>query len=93
MKIDTPLERNAISCSLEGDQIAPSGVTKGIKTVAKGSLGQKMLIWGPQNAGKTITRGEADCAERLNKHVRVAFIVSAQDKSGRYSEWNETLDT
>ena len=57
VKIDTPLERNAISCSLEGDQIAPSGVTRGLKTVAKGSLGQKVLIWGPQNEGKTITRG------------------------------------
>ena len=57
VKIVTPLKGKAISCSLEGYQIAPSGVTRGLKTVAKGSLGQKVFIWGPQNAGKTMTRG------------------------------------
>ena len=41
----------------KGGEIEAPRCTRGLKMMAKGSLGQKVLIWGPQNVRKTITKG------------------------------------
>ena len=46
-----------ISYLQKGGEIEAPRCTRGLKMMAKGSLGQKVLIWGPQNVGKTITKG------------------------------------
>ena len=65
-----PSQTNAISCSLEEYKIAPSGVTRGFKTVAKGSLGKKCSFGVLKTMEKRSQGGEADCAERLNNLKR-----------------------
>ena len=53
-----PLSGETLIFDLQkGGEIEAPRCTRGLKTMAKGSLGQKVLIWGPQNVGKTITKG------------------------------------
>ena len=58
VKNATPLTRNAhFGQQKGGGEIEAPRCTRGLKTMAKESLGQKVIIWGPENVGKAITKG------------------------------------